>query len=368
MTRRRGRLAAGRDRRRSWSRLSCSVRRRARGCARPRRADADQLPSRSCAVVTPRVPDSTSASIDLGTKVELTNDARTRGRRARLRRRAVPPGRSARRVRERTLARRPTSTGRRTITTTPPASAEREGRARVAARVRRHDRDAGTTTARTSWAPTTRPRSRATPDERHVVDNFEIPIRVGYRVGGRPRADHLRATAVAVAVGDRRGAARRPWCSSPPARSRGARCSWSCSRVLTVTELVHVVGLWDASTASFGTQAGRERLLARGHRARAARTRVDVAQGRRGGGAARAGGHHLPLRRRRAWPTSRPSATRRSRARFSAVDRAPAGERDPRPRRRAWRWPPRSGCARRRRSPRRRRATRPARPRGAVTS
>ena len=68
---------------------------------------------------------------------------------------------------------------------------------------------------------------------------------------------------------------------------------------------VHVVGLWDACTASAGTKLARERLLARRDRARrCSALGVDVAQGRRRGGAARPRRRDLPVRRRRARPTS----------------------------------------------------------------
>ena len=137
------------------------------------------------------------------------------------------------------------------------------------------------------------------PDQRRVVDNWVIPMRVGSTdVAARGQLD-LRAAAVAVAVGDR------PRCCIAAlvvvlSRTRAWRTVFVVAlALLTLTEAVHVIGLWDASTASFGTKLRRERLLAGRDRARPARPRVDLAQGRRVGGAAGARRHHLPVRGRR---------------------------------------------------------------------
>ena len=103
---------------------------------------------------------------------------------------------------------------------------------------------------------TTRPQVARHPDQRRVVDNFEIPMRRRLGVGRRPRPDHLRAAAVAMALGRGRGRTRRH--RVRPRRAPGAwRAVFPVALgLLTLTEIVHVVGLWQASTASFGTKLG----------------------------------------------------------------------------------------------------------------
>ncbi len=93
------------------------------------------------------------------------------------------------------------------------------------------------------------------PDTRHVVDNWVIPMRVGNQdltVRGQlvyvpppsPWPWVVGAVLVAALV-------------FGLSRTRAWRTVFVVAlALLTLTEVVHVVGLWDASTASFGTKLG----------------------------------------------------------------------------------------------------------------
>jgi hypothetical protein len=99
------------------------------------------------------------------------------------------------------------------------------------------------------------PEVRRAPDERHVVDNWELPLRVG--------GEHVVAHGQLIYVPP---PSPWPWALGAVllavlvvvlSRTR----VWTTVFVvvlalLTVAELAHVVGLWGASTASFGTKLG----------------------------------------------------------------------------------------------------------------
>ena len=306
--RRRGAPVGDRMTRRALARVRCLAalvvgdRRRHRDPgrrARARRARAPPTTRRCCSRVTPaRRRAARDASPTSARRSSSPTTGRATVTRARLRRRAVPAGRTARRVREHALSR----------DLPQPLDHHHRGAAEVGRR-------AGGAACGAACRPGTTaswhdhrahfmggddpPQCRARPRQRRVVDNWKIPMRVGNRGRHRPRAARLRAAAVAVAVGRRRGAARRArrWCC--PAPARGARCSWSRWRLLTLTEIVHVVGLWDASTASFGTKLGESAYSLAGIALGLLAPGLDLAQGRGVGGAARARRHHLPVRRRR---------------------------------------------------------------------
>jgi hypothetical protein len=99
------------------------------------------------------------------------------------------------------------------------------------------------------------PEVAAHPDQRRVVDNFVIPMRVGNeRVVARGQIVYVPPPS--------------PWPWVLGALVLAALVFWlSRTRVwkrvfaitlalLTLTEVLHVLGLWDASTASFGTKLG----------------------------------------------------------------------------------------------------------------
>ncbi len=93
------------------------------------------------------------------------------------------------------------------------------------------------------------------PDQRHVVDNWKIPMRVGSeRVVARGQLIYVPPPSPW------------PWVVGAVliaalvvvlSRTRGWRTVFVVAlALLTLTEIVHVIGLWDASTASFGTKLG----------------------------------------------------------------------------------------------------------------
>jgi hypothetical protein len=203
--------------------------------------------------VTPRVPGLHLRITDLGTKVELTNDGArdvvVLGYEREPYLRVGPRG-----VFENT--RSPATYLNRSTTlstnTAPPKSADAK-----ATPVWRKVSDG--TTAR--WhdhrahfmGGDDPPEVARHPDQRRVVDNWRIPMRVGAEdVVARGQLVYvpppspwpwvvgavLLATVVVV-------------CSRT---SRWRTVFVVALALLTVTEIVHVVGLWDASTASFGTK------------------------------------------------------------------------------------------------------------------
>jgi hypothetical protein len=93
------------------------------------------------------------------------------------------------------------------------------------------------------------------PDQRHVIDNWQVPLRVGNeRVVARGQLIYvpppspwpwvIGAVLIAALV-------------VVLSRTRLWRTVFVVAlALLTVAEILHVVGLWDASTASFGTKLG----------------------------------------------------------------------------------------------------------------
>ena len=202
--------------RRGARRAASVVRRRATGeRARARRPRAHATTSRSPAAVTPARPRPHVHVVDLGDKLELTNDdARTTSWcSATTASRTSASGRAAC---SRTRARpRRTSTARPPSPATPPKSADATATPVWRQVSTGHHRAAGTTTARTSWAATTRRRCSATPTTRRVVDHWTVPM---LRTAARPSP---RAASWSGCRRRRRG------------RASSARCcsrSW-CSRV-----------------------------------------------------------------------------------------------------------------------------------------
>ena len=102
---------------------------------------------------------------------------------------------------------------------------------------------------------TTRPKWRVIPTNDRVVDNWEIPMRVGsedvvargqliYVPPPSPWPWVVGAVLVAALV-------------VVLSRTSAWRTVFVVAlALLTLTEIVHVIGLWDASTASFGTKLG----------------------------------------------------------------------------------------------------------------
>jgi hypothetical protein len=205
--------------------------------------------------VTPHVPGLHLRITDLGTKVELTNDG------ARevvvLGYEGEPYLRVGRRgVFENT--RSPATYLNRSTTlsssTSPPKSADARAtpvwrRVSDGTTVRWHDH-------RTHFMGGEDPPEVARqPDARHVVDNWKIPMRVGtddvvargqllYVPPPSPWPWVLGAVLLAALV----------VVASRTTRWRAVFVA--ALAVLTVTEIVHVLGLWNASTASFGSKLG----------------------------------------------------------------------------------------------------------------
>ena len=203
--------------------------------------------------VTPRVPGLRVRVVDLGTKVELTNDGSTEvvvlGYAGEPYLRVGPHGVFENERSPATYLNRST-----TITGAPPASANAKAaplwkRLSTGTTARWHDH-------RAHFMGTGDPPEVVRhPDERLVVDNYEIPMRAGaesvvargqifYVPPPSPWPWVIGALALAAAV-------------FLLARTR----SWQTVfvvvlAVLTITETMHVIGLWDASTASFGTKLG----------------------------------------------------------------------------------------------------------------
>jgi hypothetical protein len=97
------------------------------------------------------------------------------------------------------------------------------------------------------------------PDQRRVVDNFEIPLEVGGEQGNEPVVVEGRIVYVPPP-------SPWPWVAGAVivaatvvglSRTRAWRTVFVVAlALLTIAEIAHVVGLWEASTASFGTKAG----------------------------------------------------------------------------------------------------------------
>jgi hypothetical protein len=93
------------------------------------------------------------------------------------------------------------------------------------------------------------------PDQRRVVDNWVIPMRVGDEdVTARGRLIYVPPPSPWPWVV---GAALIAALVVVLSRTRSWRTVFVVAlALLTLTEIVHVLGLWDASTASFGTKLG----------------------------------------------------------------------------------------------------------------
>ena len=203
--------------------------------------------------VTPHVPGLDVRILDLGTKVELTNHARTdvvvMGYAGEPYLRVGPHGVFENRRSPATYLNRTT-----TITSKPPASADASAppvwqRVSSDTTARWHDH-------RAHFMGTADPPEVARdPGTRHVVDNFRIPLRVGseavvargqivYEPPPSPWPWVIGAVLLAALV-------------FVLARTR----SWPIVftvvlALLTLTEIVHVIGLWGGSSASGGTKLG----------------------------------------------------------------------------------------------------------------
>ena len=201
--------------------------------------------------VSPEVPGITLKVVDLGGKLELTNTTKRRRRRARVRRRAVPAGRPTRGVREHTL----------TGDVHQPVGNRRRGRAEVG-RPHRRARWKQVSTGQTAqWhdhrahfmgteVPPLVERNR---DHRFVFDHWTVTMRhAGETITAKgeiawvppPSPWPFVIAALVLAVG-LFVACRSKWWKQLMA---GALA------VIMITEAVHVIGLWDASTASAGTK------------------------------------------------------------------------------------------------------------------
>ena len=110
---------------------------------------------------------------------------------------------------------------------------------------------------RTHWMATDDPPEvRRDPGSTHVViAELEDPAAdPGPRGRGAGRR-HLRARAVAVAVGPRRRRARDRRRGARAGPERGSAVMQATLAVLIVSETMHVVGAWQATTASIGSRA-----------------------------------------------------------------------------------------------------------------
>jgi hypothetical protein len=201
--------------------------------------------------VTPHVPGLHVRITDLGTKVELTNDGSREvvvlGYDSEPYLRVGPNGVFENRRSPATYLNRST-----TITSAPPKSADA-----TATPVWRKISDG--TTAR--WhdhrahfmGGDDPPAVARHPDRRRVVDNWEIPMRVG--------TENVTARGQLIYVPP---PSPWPWVAGAVllavlvvvlSRTRAWRTVFVVAlAALTLTEVIHVVGLWDASTASFGTK------------------------------------------------------------------------------------------------------------------
>jgi hypothetical protein len=203
--------------------------------------------------VSPRVPGLHVRVTDLGTKVELTNDGSREvtvlGYDGEPYLRVGPRGVFENRRSPATYLNRST-----TITGPPPKSADADA-APVWRRV-----SSGQTA---SWhdhrahfmGGDDPPEVARAPDERHVVDNWQIPMRIGtedvtargqliYVPPPSPWPWVVGAVLIAALV-------------VVLSRTRAWRAVFvTVLALLTVAEVFHVIGLWGASTASFGTKLG----------------------------------------------------------------------------------------------------------------
>ena len=203
--------------------------------------------------VTPREPGLHVRITDLGTKVELTNTGRREvvvlGYAGEPYLRIGPKGVFENQRSPATFLNRST-----TISAAPPKSADAKAtpvwrRVSSGSSARWHDHRAH------FMGGIDPPAVARDPGQRHVVDNFVIPMRVGgtnveargqivYVPPPSPWPWVIGAVLVAALV-------------FVLSRTRAWRTVFVVAlALLALTEIVHVIGLWDASTASFGTKLG----------------------------------------------------------------------------------------------------------------
>jgi hypothetical protein len=203
--------------------------------------------------VTPSVPGLHVRVTDLGTKVELTNDGPREvvvlGYAGEPYLRVGPKGVFENRRSPATYLNRSS-----TITGSPPKSADAKAtpvwrRVSTGNSASWHDHRAH------FMGGDDPPEVARHPDQRRVVDNWVIPMRVGtqditakgqliYVPPPSPWPWVVGAVLIAALV-------------VVLSRTRSWRTVFVVAlALLTLTEVVHVVGLWDASTASFGTKLG----------------------------------------------------------------------------------------------------------------
>jgi hypothetical protein len=204
--------------------------------------------------VSPSAPGVHVRVTDLGTKVELTNDGTREvvvlGYAGEPYLRVGPKG-----VFENTRSPATYLNRSATITGAPPKSADPKAtptwrRVSSGNSARWHDH-------RTHFMGGADPPEVAShPDQRRVVDNWEIPMRVGTTdVVARGQLIYVPPPSLWLwVVGALLVAALVVGLS----RTRVWRTVFVVAlALLTLTEILHVIGLWDASTASFGTKLGQ---------------------------------------------------------------------------------------------------------------
>lgn len=203
--------------------------------------------------VRPRVPGLHVTVTDLGTKIELTNDGPDEV--TVLGYDGEPYLRvGARGVFENTRSPATYLNRSTTIRGAPPKSADAQAapvwrRVSSSRTARWHDHRAH------FMGSDDPPEVARRPDDRHVVDNWVIPMRVG--------GEEVTARGQIVYVPP---PSPWPWIVGAVlitvlvfvlSRTSAWRTVFVVAlALLTLTEIVHVVGLWDASTASFGTKLG----------------------------------------------------------------------------------------------------------------
>ena len=110
-------------------------------------------------------------------------------------------------------------------------------------------------------------------DHRFVFDHWTVTMLHDGETITASGEHRVGAAAVAVAVRDRARSCSPSGCSSRAGRSWWKQLMAGALVVIVVTEAVHVLGLWDASTESAGTKLVQSAYSLGRHRARGARAR-----------------------------------------------------------------------------------------------